>query len=378
MKVCYVLSTSEITGGANRSILDLLGALNRSKIEPIVLIKKHGDIEYELNRLKIPVYLVPFINEVSAGNPILDGMKRINAIKTTGQVVRFLKKHKVELVHNNSLPTLVGMEAAYKLGIPYVCHIREQIKSGLELQLLNEEKHFGIVRKSTGILAISEFVCEEYEEFLKGFPVIVLHDGVDISLYQNDEKTIFNGDLVNLAIYGNLDAQKGQMDAVRAVEILREKLNIPIKLYIIGNQKTEYADKVKQYVNSRGISNIVFMEPIRESESLKKSRDKMDINLVCSSAEGLGRVTIESMLSGCLTIGAKAGGTPEIIQDRVNGLMYECHNAEDLARTIEWAVANRNEAQRIARDGRVYAKENYNIVKYAMEIQNIYQALVQK
>lgn len=375
MRVCYVLSTSEITGGANRSILDLLGALKRDLVDPIVLIKKRGDIENLLKALKIPVFFIPFVNEVSAGNLFLDGFKRVNSIKTSRQIERFLKAQKVDLVHNNSLPALAGMEAANKIGIPYICHIREQIESGLGLHLLNQRKHFSIVKNSACILAISHFVCNEYEEILRGIPITILQDGFDTSYYLNEDKTIFDGTTVNIAIYGNLDPQKGQLDAVKAVESLQKKGITNIILHIIGNQQTVYADEVKKFVTERKIKNVIFSAPIKKLEDLKTSRAAMDINLVCSSAEGLGRVTIESMLSGCLTIGARAGATPEIIRDYENGLLYECHNIEDLADKIEWAVANYNETRKISKKGQEFAMDNYAIEKYADKICRLYQQI---
>lgn len=376
MKVCYVFSTSEITGGANRSMLDLLGALNRDIVEPIALIKKHGDIEESLGRIDIPVFLIPFINELSTGNFVLDTIKRLHAIKTTSQVERFLREQKVALVHNNSLPALAGMEAAKKLGIPYICHIREQVKEGLGLRLLNEKNHFNVVKNAACILAISQFICEEYKEVLSGCPITVLHDGFDTTLYLNEEKKIFGSDIVNIAIYGNLDSQKGQIEAVKAVELLRDKGYRNIALHIIGNQLTNYAKSVKRYIREKNLKEVKLYEAIKGLAELKKSRESMDINLICSKAEGLGRVTVESMLSGCLTIGANAGATPEIIQDNENGLLYECNNFKNLAQRIEWAMENRKACSEIAFKGRITAKEKYDINQYADAIQKLYQGIV--
>lgn len=376
MKVCYVLSTSEITGGANRSILDLLSTLDRKVVDPVVLIKKHGDIENTLKKMNIPVFLIPFINEVSTENPVLDEIKKLNAIKTTKQVVKFLQDQNVEIVHNNSLPALAGMEAANRLEIPYICHIREQVWSGLGFHLLNEKKHFKIVKKAACILAISQFVCEEYKDLLIGCPITVLHDGFNISLYLNEQKRIFDSNLVNVAIYGNLDPQKGQMDAVKAIEILRERGYENIVLHIIGNQQTRYADEVKKYVTVKKIRNIIFSDPIKNIESLKASRAYMDINLVCSNAEGLGRVTVESMLSGCLTIGAKAGATPEIIEDGKTGVLYEAGNYIALAEAINKAINDRSYFSKIAYNGQKFAMKTYSIISYARKIEDIYYSIL--
>lgn len=77
----------------------------------------------------------------------------------------------------------------------------------------------------------------------------------------------------------------------------------------------------------------------------------MDINLVCSRSEGLGRITIESMLAGCLTISAAAGATCEIIKDKDNGLLYQCGNFKVLANKIEWAINHKGILKRLQNKG---------------------------
>ena len=373
MKVCFVFSTSEITGGANKSALEFIRLLDRNVVEPIALIKKHGDIENELKKLDIPTEIIPFINNVSTKRPFLDYLKIIQERLTTKKVEKFLLNKKIDIVHNNSLPALAGMEAAYNLEIPYVCHIREQVENGLGLHFLNKNKHLKIASHASKIIAVSEFVCKEYDDQLNGAQIEVIHDGIDVSLYLNEDKTILTDEYINLGIYGNLDEQKGQMDAVRALKELQNRGHDKICLHIVGNQKTEYGNILRDYINSKKMSDVYLSDPIRDIYELRQSRSMIDIALICSSAEGLGRVTVESMLTGCLTIGAKAGATPEIIRDGENGLLYECRNATDLADKIEWVINNREIARRIAEKGRKETTKKFDIDAYARRIQDIYE-----
>ena len=77
MKICYILSTSEISGGANKSLLDLMKHIDRKKIEPVVLIRRQGEIVTALDSLKIDYYTIPYINSVTSGNKIKDFFKII-------------------------------------------------------------------------------------------------------------------------------------------------------------------------------------------------------------------------------------------------------------------------------------------------------------
>ena len=105
---------------------------------------------------------------------------------------------------------------------------------------------------------------------------------------------------------------------------------------------------------------------------LKKLRKEADIALMCSKSEGLGRVTVESMLSENVVIGASCAGTAEIIKDGVNGYLYESGNVYDLSEKIYNVITHWSEQQKIIKNAKEYAKLNFNIENYAEKICEIY------
>ncbi len=376
MRICYVLSTSEISGGANRSFIDLVSYIDRKKVIPVVLLRRKGEIENILKQLDIPYMIIYYTNFITTGNKIKDFVKRLLDPFFTYQIKRFLMSNNIELVHNNSLPTLEGMTAAFDLGIPYICHIRENVQRGLNVDFLDEKKHYKIMDNAAVNLAISNFVCKDYRRHVPTAGFFVLKDGLDIEQYLNQHKKIFDKENFTIGIYGNLDAQKGQMDAVAATEILIAQGIENIKLKITGNSNTEYGRQVKRYVDEKKLKQVVFYDPIIEQDMLRKSRKEDDINLICSRAEGLGRVTIESMLTGCLTIGAEAGATPEIIDNNVTGLLYKCNDPNDLANKIKLAILNRERSIEIAFTGREWAKKVFDIKEYVQKLVEIYENIL--
>lgn len=371
--MCYVLSTSESTGGANRSLIDLMKSIDRSIIEPTVLIRRHGNIEKELVNLSIPYSLIPYANAVITGNPVKDKIKRHMPHIALKATMRYLTENHIDIVHNNSVPVRTGMEAAYRLGIPYICHIRERVKDGLHTEFLNPEQHLEIVNHASVIIAISDYIKHGYP--LDESRTIILNDGVDAKAYY-DEKTIMLHDDVRMSICGVMNSQKGQMIAIRAMECLQNKGYNNIYLSIIGENETEYGQAAKEYVNNKQVNHVNFVGVIQDLSELRRIHREDDINLICSSAEGLGRVTIESMLSNSLTIGANAGATPEIIKDRETGLLYNVSDPESLAETIIYALEHKEEMRKIANQGRIYASEHFDMDHYTKAITDIYKKLL--
>ena len=370
IKVCYVLSTSEKTGGANKSLLEFLGNLDRKAVEPHVLLRRRGEIEDELNKLNISFIVIPFINSVTTGNRLKDVIKKRTAFLTERKVEKYFVSEGFDLIHNNSLPALAGMEAAYRCRIPYICHLRENVEVGLGIQFLDKEKHLQIAANANAVIAISEYIKKGYSAFIPN--IQVMYDGLDTSQYL-DQKEILVNDDVTVSIYGNLDKQKGQHIAVQALEMLRDKGIQNIRLRIIGNLNTEYGKALQQDVQSKGVSNVEFISTIQDLKELKRIRKQDDINLTCSSAEGMGRTTIESMLSGSLTIGADAGATTELITDRETGLLFKTGSAESLAEAICYVISNKAKAREMTRKGQETATQRFSIDKYSSRITEIYQ-----
>ncbi len=66
-----------------------------------------------------------------------------------------------------------------------------------------------------------------------------------------------------------------------------------------------------------------------------------------SESEGLPRVVVESFLRGRPVVATRAGGTPEIVEHEVNGLLVERGDPVALAAALERVLADRGLAQRL-------------------------------
>lgn len=383
MKVCYFVSTPSVEGGANRSLIDLIRQLKQDDNEysAVVIISGHGTMETALNELGVTCHVVPFANSVKSQKAWRTAGKRIYNILARKRIKQIIMREDPDIIHNNSLPTTIGMEVAMKEKIPYICHIRENIWEGLGMELYAPRKVKETLNKAAYVIAISDYILNSYRDFYNNQHSIVINDGLTIEDYYSPNRIILNGQNVNVIIVGVVNPQKGQKEAVEAVEKLTND-GYKLHLTILGGrgrwrESTEYADNLIDYVQEHNLNNIEFVEPINNLQELKELRNNNDINLICSSAEGLGRTTIESMLSGALTIAADKGATPEIINNLETGMLYTSGDAKHLAEQIEWAIKHKEEAKKIAQNGQLYAAERFSIQAYAEKIREIYESILQ-
>ncbi len=379
MKVCYVLSTPGIAGGANRSLVDLIDAIDQSEFESYVIVNAHGTMEEWLNQRGIPCKVIRYYTAIKQENKIKQAVKALINRVAEQRIRRFLIENKIDILHNNSLPTLVGMQAAAKNKTPYICHVRESLSEGLGMEFTNEKKAKKLISGADTVIFISNYIRNIYEQ-CHGRNSVVVYDGIDMTHYL-ESKEILHGDTINLIMVGAINPQKGQLDGVKAIKELVESGQKNISLTIVGidgswHGSNEYADNVHRFVDENDLNGFVrFTGEISESESLRDIRKKMDITLVCSKAEGLGRTTIEGMLAGTLVVAANRGATPEIIENDVTGLLYDSADGEIGARILQ-IINDPGKFREMAKHGQKDAENRFSCDDYVKTISDIYRQIV--
>ena len=289
----------------------------------------------------------------------------------------YLKKKNIDLLHNNSVLSLTGMKAAYKLKIPYICHVRELIEDGLEMKMISYKKLYFYMNSSDKIIFISNYVKERYKDYINVNNSEVIFDGIDENRYLDRDKK-FGKNIRNILFVGRYYSQKGQMEALQAVKILIDQYKEKkIKLTFIGSLLDKnYYNSLIDYVEANNLQkNVKFLS---FSNDLRTLRHNNDIAIVSSTNEAMGRVTVEAMLANQLIIGANAGGTKEIIDDGVNGYTYKTKEPNDLANVLYKAINNVKESLYIVKNGNKYAKKNFSNDLQNKKVMDIYNKIMEK
>ena len=371
LNVMYICNDLGI-GGATLSLIDTLEQM-RGYVNCIVVIRQQYDIIYHLEKLNIQYYIVPF--ECDYGlkeNNSLEKME-LNFIEdydSAKHLVEIIHNEKIDLIHINSSVSNVGAIAGLMAGIPYIWHIRELIHDHFNCCYYNEDLKRKLFNKAARIISISDCVKKKVLETYK-IESIRMYNGLDIDKYENviDDKNTYNR---NFLMAGIISEEKGQWDAIRAVEFLIKKGYTDIKLYIIGNANEVFKWSVEKYVKRHDLNNNIYF--ISFKEDLMLFRKKVSYSITGSKMEALGRSTIEAMLAGNIVIGADTGGTKELIGlEEKRGYLYEQGNYENLALVLE-KVINESDAikKRIQKSAQIYSIKEFDSVKYCKELYQVY------
>jgi glycosyltransferase involved in cell wall biosynthesis len=138
----------------------------------------------------------------------------------------------------------------------------------------------------------------------------------------------------------------GVLERYKNVEVLADAWRLVAarrpgaKLHLVG-QGTQ--DAVAESLARDGVE----WERRIDAAEVAAAMDRARALLLPSASEGLPRIVIESFLRGRAVIGSRAGGTPDIVEDGVNGLIVPAGDAAALAAAIERIIEDDDLASRL-------------------------------
>ena len=157
---------------------------------------------------------------------------------------------------------------------------------------------------------------------------------------------------------GRLSSEKG------VKTLLKVASQLPYRLLIIGEGPLELELK-KMYC----ISNIEFVGQ-KTWDDLKRIVAKAHFMVLPSECyENNPLSVIEAQCLGTPVLGAQMGGIPELIEDKVNGMLFESGNVVDLKNKIEVMFSHIFDYASISKE----SQKRYSADHYYSEIMKIYK-----
>ncbi len=142
-----------------------------------------------------------------------------------------------------------------------------------------------------------------------------------------------NQNYLNLAYVGRCDFVKGIHIIIDAIDLLSPDFPVKITFFTLGWDKSKYGKERKNQIQN---------DPrltIRESlpnDQLLQELSQYDACLVPSIWLETGPLTVlEAFAAGIPVIGSRRGGIAELVQDGVDGMLFEPGNAQALAQTLD-------------------------------------------
>lgn len=375
MNILFV-SHEEKLNGASLSLLGMIDKLIKDNKIYVLTCFREGQFIDELKSRGVIVIYAPYRKWFiyKPKNRIKWTLKKyiclclcsINYLSAI-RLKNIINKEKIDIIHSNTSVVNIGAILSKMCNIDHIWHIREFGEEDFNIHSIYKENvMFNYFNNSKYIIAVSEAIKNKYKEKINNEKIKVIYNGVSS---KNKQVKIFNynKEKLDLIVTGALTAGKGQIDAILAINELRNRGYKNINLSIAGSGDS---NTLEMKIAELKLNNNIKM--LGQVKNLVDIRKKMDIELVCSKSEAFGRVTIEGMMSMLPIIGANTGGTTELIKDNYNGLLYNQGNYKSLADKIEYFINNRDEIERMGKNAYKFSKQ-FTIQRNIEQVYELYK-----
>jgi len=380
VKVAFI-DHAEQLGGAQKSLIELLGNLDRDRVEPVLMCTQGARWTERDELAGVPTAPVFRPHPVLAQrrsdvqvSALRAGRSAVQSMRPVYDLARALVRYRIDIAHTNTLKThVIGAAARRLTRASLVWHVRDILEPGPALTWLARAARLGRPQ----IIAISHAVAHQFEEF--GLGSTVIHNGIPLDLFTPDgdaarvraELELSHDDQV-VCVVGRLTPWKGHRTLLCAMaDVIEACPNA--RLLVVGEVafwEDDYERQLKDFARKQGVTRHVRWLGFRDDipDILRAS----DLFVLPSRDEPFGRAIIEAMATGKPVIACRSGGVPEIVEDGVSGLLVQPEDAPALSQAIIRLLTDGKLRLRMSQQALQRARERFGAARVAQMVQEVY------
>jgi glycosyltransferase involved in cell wall biosynthesis len=326
MNILFLDQFSKL-GGGQRSLLELLPAIPESGWTGRVALPSWDSFADRIRAIGIPVDTIRCGSYPQGHKGLGDSVRFIREMpRLAGGINSLVTKNSIDMLYVNG-PRLLPAAAlvAGARAIPLVFHSHHRLMQPSAVRLVGRMLRWSGAK----VIACCRFAADALRPHLIEGQCTVLYNGVpDLS---RTERRFCGSTQIQIGVVGRVEAEKGQMEFVRAAQILAREF--PMCRFVVTGAPlfsgSEYLDQVR--AASRGIS----CEFAGWQEDITGTLSGLDLLVVPSTEiDSTPRIILEAFSAGVPVVAFRAGGIPEIVTDGRTGFLAAGATGEALAERI--------------------------------------------
>ena len=367
--ICYPFVGDKI-GGSHISSLLITQNIQKKFFTPIIAVHSSGILTNYLKNKKIKYFQLK--NKTFLGEKKFLQTNFFNFFKTLNEIISFLRKNKVNIVHTNDLRIHFMWSISSKIyGCKCVWHQRSLFPDWFLYKLIS--------RLPNKIVSISEYVYSSLPKFNKRKSDIIYNPFIFNTKKLSKEivkKKLLKQLNINTKKYivtfvANLEKRKKPLTFVKASLAIKKKLKNKVIFVMIGHKRDEKIfSEVLKY--SKHAKNFFYLGYQRNIDDWLYGSD---ILIAPAINEPFGRTIVESMSLKTPVLASNSGGHREIIKNGKNGYLFDVNNNKSISQLAFKILGNKKKNKLIANKAYNFALKNYSISNHIKKIYQIYKNL---
>ncbi|MDD4052129.1 MAG: glycosyltransferase family 4 protein [candidate division Zixibacteria bacterium] len=169
--------------------------------------------------------------------------------------------------------------------------------------------------------------------------------------------------------------QKRLDDVIMAAAKLA-RTGVSFRVIMVGEGPLEV--ELKELVERQDLADRFEFVPLVAQQRLGELYSQSDIVVLSSEGEGFGLVLVEAGLTGRPVIGARSGGIVDIVEDGVNGLLYDPGDIDALAGCMEKLFSDRHLRSAMGEAGHERAMAHFSTPVLIDRVYDLFASLMPK
>jgi len=356
-----------VMGGGQYSLLDIARHFASSSK---VLLFADGPFRERLQQAGVSVEVLPAPRKVSGVSRQASLFQDLRAIAGVLQLARSVAKHTRDydvIYANGQKPMVVSAFVAWLANKPLIWHLRDtltvQFESRLHLWLATALANWFVAR----VIANSKATADAFvQSGGRADLVQTVYNGISVASFRavtseqvaTARQQFGVGSAPVIGAFGRIAPWKGQHVLLEALPQLPGVHVLFVGDAIFGEDA--YGQKLREQAVALDVADRAHFLGFRQDIPLLMSAVDMVVHTAVE-AEPFGRVLVEGMLARKPVVATRGGGTPEIIENDVSGLLVPPSDVKALVAAIGGLLANPASAQKLAEAGHAVALQRFSL-----------------
>lgn len=393
LRICYLDHTAKLSGG-EIALARLLETIDRTAVDPWVILAEDGQLADRLRAANIRVDIVPISGSVlnvrkdTIESGIFAKVGVIFSVLSYGfKVASLLRTEPVDIIHTNSLKSdLYGILVSWICRVPLIWHIRDHIDVTYLPAFAVKMMRFLAARVPAFVIANSQSTLDQLNlAVAKPGAVVpsgvdpqgeVVYDGIASGIPPAASNVDIPGPL-RIAIVGRLARWKGQHIFLEAAAKLVEN-GIDAQFLLAGTAmfgEDDYVAELHAQVDRLCLQEkVVFLGQVDPIDAFLPT--VYILVHASTSPEPFGQVVIEGMAAGIPVVATDGGGVKETVVHGETGLLVPMGNAQALADALIMLIDRPELRAKFSSKGRQRVLRHFTATITARKVERVYREVL--
>lgn len=374
LRVLYLIDSLD-SGGAQRQLVTLLSAIDRTMVDPLVAVYHPiWHFKKDIDRLGVPICLL--------------GNSGARDVRVLSRLARLLRTERFDFVHSylRTPGFLARIASLSSRNTRIIVSERNTDIDHVKWQLALERV---LLPLADAMITNADAIRSKVERLLPPWRgrVYVVPNGITFSEPEQSvvdaakrfrEKYVSEKGKILLAVVGRLVPQKDPHLLLDALELLPDRFLSRLCVIWVGPWKDPgFTASVQKRINTTKFANVVHVLP--QTLQIRSMYLAMDALALVSRWEGFPNVVLEALAEGKPVIATDVGDVKMLVEDCESGWIVPPGDVTSLAGALKKLVnMEPNHRSKMGKKGLRHVRSLYSSERLARRTLNVYETIISR